>query len=148
MTSIKGYADTLLEGALDDKENNIRFLRIINSNVERMISLVNESLNLATIEANEGIVELHPVDWQAIIQEVVNRHQLRMNDKRIRFKNSSDTRARLVLGDRNAMFHILDNLLQNAVSYTPEEGEVSFARPAHPVLRALSTRYWYRYRDS
>lgn len=126
LTSIKGYADTLLEGAIDDKENNVRFLRIINNNVERMVSLVNESLNLATIEANEGITELSSVDWKPIIQEAVNRHQIRMNDKGITFKNTvdSDGDTLLVRGDRKAMFHILDNLLQNAVSYTPPNGEV------------------------
>ncbi|RYZ55692.1 MAG: sensor histidine kinase [Proteobacteria bacterium] len=124
LTSIKGYADTLLEGAIDDKENNVRFLRIINSNVERMVSLVNESLNLATIEANEGIVELTPVDWKPIIQEAVNRHQIRMNEKGIVFKHPDAAENMLVRGDRKAMFHILDNLLQNALSYTPANGEV------------------------
>ncbi|MDQ3234710.1 MAG: cell wall metabolism sensor histidine kinase WalK, partial [Pseudobdellovibrionaceae bacterium] len=58
LTSIKGYVDTLLEGALDDKANNLRFLRIINNNADRMISLVSDLLSLATIEANEGAVEL------------------------------------------------------------------------------------------
>ncbi len=140
LTSIKGYADTLIEGAIDDKENNLRFLRIINSNVERMISLVNESLNLATIEANEGIVELSAVDWKPIVQEAVNRHQIRMNDKGIVFKNTSTTNKVVVRGDRKAMFHILDNLLQNAVSYTPPNGEVELHIASKNTYCELSVR--------
>ncbi|MBC7659757.1 MAG: HAMP domain-containing protein [Chitinophagaceae bacterium] len=140
LTSIKGYADTLLEGAIDDKENNLRFLRIINNNVERMISLVNESLNLATIEANEGIVELTPVDWKPIIQEAINRHQIRMNDKNIKFKTNFAAESSLVKGDRKAMFHILDNLLQNAVSYTPASGEVELNVDHSPRFCELSVR--------
>lgn len=124
LTSIKGYVDTLLEGAIHDNDNNMRFLRIINSNVERMVSLVTESLNLATIEANEDIAELAPVDWKPIIQEAVNRHEIRMKDKGIQFHAELSDDASLVNGDRKAMFHILDNLLQNAVSYTPAKGQV------------------------
>ena len=125
LTSIKGYVDTLIEGAIDDQENNVRFLRIINSNVDRMVSLVTESLNLATIEANEDITELEAVDWKPIIQEAVNRHELRMKDKGIQFHSQINSQKLVVKGDRKAMFHILDNLLQNALSYTPADGEVT-----------------------
>ncbi|RZA18424.1 MAG: sensor histidine kinase [Proteobacteria bacterium] len=140
LTSIKGYADTLLEGAIDDKENNVRFLRIINSNVERMISLVTESLNLATIEANEDITELAPVDWKPIIQEAVNRHEIRMKDKGITFEAEIPTKKLIVKGDRKAMFHILDNLLQNAVSYTPTDGQVKLSVGADSQYCELSVR--------
>lgn len=140
LTSIKGYVDTLMEGAIEDKDNNLRFLRIINSNVERMVSLVTESLNLATIEANEDITELSPVDWKPIIQEAVNRHEIRMKDKGIRFQADITDRPLIVNGDRKAMFHILDNLLQNAVSYTPTNGEVTLSVGSQSQYCELSVR--------
>lgn len=140
LTSIKGYVDTLMEGAIDDKENNVRFLRIINSNVERMVSLVTESLNLATIEANEDITELSPVDWKPIIQEAVNRHEIRMKDKGIKFQANVPSTKLIVNGDRKAMFHILDNLLQNAVSYTPTDGSVTLSVGGNSQFCELAVR--------
>ncbi len=140
LTSIKGYVDTLLEGAIDDQQNNMRFLRIINSNVERMVSLVTESLNLATIEANEDITELEPVDWRPIIQEAVNRHEIRMKDKGIQFESIVPEQKLIVKGDRKAMFHILDNLLQNAVSYTPSSGRVTLNVTASSSFTEISVR--------
>ncbi len=124
LTSIKGYAETLLEGALDDQETSRRFIRIINNNVERMISLVKDLMNLAHIEANQDLLELSTVDWCPIIQEAVNRHQIKMVDKAIAFSSQIPHDKVLVKGDRKAMSHILDNLLQNAVSYTPMKGEI------------------------
>jgi signal transduction histidine kinase len=124
LTSIKGYVDTLLEGALDDKAHNMRFLRIINNNVERMISLVSDLLSLATIEANEGIVELETVDWGPIVQEAIARQQIRMDSKEITLETVIDDQKPLVKGSRKPMSHILDNLLQNAINYTPVKGHI------------------------
>lgn len=124
LTSIKGYVDTLLEGALNDSRNNLRFLRIIEANVERMANLVNDLLRLATIEANEGEVELEPVDWKPIIQEAVSRHQIKLDSKKINLKIKFEAEAGRVKGSRKAMSHILDNLLNNALHYTPPHGSI------------------------
>jgi two-component system phosphate regulon sensor histidine kinase PhoR len=124
LTSIKGYVDTLLEGALEDKANNMRFLRIINNNVERMISLVSDLLSLATIEANEGVVELETVDWRPIVQEAIARQQIKANSKEITLETIIEDYDLTVKGSRKPMSHILENLLQNAIHYTPTKGHV------------------------
>jgi signal transduction histidine kinase len=124
LTSIKGYVDTLLEGALEDKANNMRFLRIINNNAERMISLVSDLLSLATIEANEGAVDLENVDWRPIVQEAIARQQIKANSKEIVLETQIDDQDLTVKGSRKPMSHILENLLQNAINYTPAKGHI------------------------
>jgi signal transduction histidine kinase len=124
LTSIKGYVDTLLEGALEDKANNMRFLRIINNNAERMISLVSDLLSLATIEANEGAVDLENVDWRPIVQEAIARQQIKANSKEIVLETQIDDQDLTVKGSRKPMSHILENLLQNAINYTPTKGHI------------------------
>ncbi|MCX6130182.1 MAG: ATP-binding protein [Proteobacteria bacterium] len=140
LTSIKGYVDTLLEGALEDKANNLRFLGIINNNAERMISLVSDLLNLATIEANEGIVELETVDWRAIVQEAINRQQIKINSKQISLETSFEDSELLVKGSRRAMSHILDNLLLNALHYTQNQGRVEISLKRAEGFIDLSVR--------
>lgn len=124
LTSIKGYIDTLLAGAIHDEKNNIRFLTIIKTNIERIISLVTDLLNLSTIEANEGLVTLEAVDWRPIIHEVVNRHAISFQKKEIRFKIEMPDIIPPVKGSPRAMRHIIDNLLQNALHYTPRAGHI------------------------
>lgn len=127
LTSVRGYVETLLDGAIHDSNNNIRFLKIILSNIERLISLVNDLLNLSTIEANEGLIEISPVDWQQIIRDVINRQSINIEKKQIQLHFPSQEEAHFVSGDARAMSHILDNLLQNAINYTPSGGEIRIA---------------------
>jgi signal transduction histidine kinase len=128
LTSIKGYVDTLLGGALDDEQYNVRFLKIIDSNVERLSNLVTDLLRLATIEANEGVIELESVDWRPVVQEAVTRHQIKLESKKIQLDMDllPDT-SLVVKGSHKAMSHILDNLLSNAIHYTQPNGRISIS---------------------
>ncbi len=127
LTSIKGYVETLLGGALDDKDVALRFLEIIKSNINRIISLVNDLMNLATIESNEGIISLSPVDWRPIIQEVIRRQEINFQKKSIALELHIPEQIPLTRGSRKAMTHILDNLVQNAINYTPQKGKISIS---------------------
>lgn len=124
LTSIKGYVETLQAGALEDREVAVRFLDVIAANIERITSLVTDLLRLSTIEANQGIISLEDVDWGSIITEVATRHKINLQNKGILLTLPDDPKAK-VRGNRKAMTHILDNLLQNAINYTPRNGHIS-----------------------
>lgn len=124
LTSIRGYVDTLMSGALHDPKKNMRFLKIIESNSERMSNLVNDLLRLATIEANQETIQLEAVDWRSVIQDAVARQHPKLSSKSIELKVSFETEGSVVRGNANAMSHILDNLLANAILYTPAGGKV------------------------
>ena len=125
LTSIRGYVETLEEGAIDDKENARRFLKIISSNIERLNSLVTDLLSLSTIEANQELISLEPVDWNTVIQEVLTRLEIDIKKKDIRVQILASPEVPKVTGSRKAMTHILDNLVQNALKYTAEGGNIT-----------------------
>ena len=125
LTSIKGYVETLQEGALEDRAVAERFLTIIKSNIDRIISLVTDLMNLATIESNEGLISLSKTDWLPIIQEVIGRQEIAVQRKSISLKTEIADTAGPVEGSRKAMTHILDNLVQNAVNYTQTGGSIT-----------------------
>ncbi|SMF79192.1 sensor histidine kinase [Pseudobacteriovorax antillogorgiicola] len=126
LTSIKGYVETLIEGgALDSKDDAKRFLKIIEANIERITSLVTDLLRLSTIEANQGLISLESVDWKPVISEVLMRQEINLKKKSIRFNLNAPDSISKVMGSRKAMTHILDNLLQNALNYTPEGGSIT-----------------------
>lgn len=137
LTSIKGYVETLQEGALDDREVSTRFLSIIRSNIDRIISLVTDLMNLATIESNEGLISLKPTDWRPIISEVIGRQEIALQRKNIAITTDLPETVGLVMGSRKAMTHILDNLVQNAVNYTKNDGAISVQLRQHENRVAL-----------
>jgi two-component system phosphate regulon sensor histidine kinase PhoR len=125
LTSIKGYIETLLEGALYDDRNNMRFLQKIDTHVARLTDLVHDLLDLAYIESREGSLPLGPVDWRTIINEAVRRHESALDRKKLRWVVHSPVEPVVVLGDPGAMTHVVDNLIDNAIKYTPGTGSVT-----------------------
>jgi two-component system phosphate regulon sensor histidine kinase PhoR len=125
LTSIKGYLETLLDGALYDQENNLRFLRKIEAHVARLTDLVRDLLDLAYIEAREGSLPLAPVDWRQVLDEAVRRYEGAVERKGLTYRVAGTAEPVIVLGERGAMTNVIDNLLDNAIKYTPSSGTVS-----------------------
>jgi two-component system phosphate regulon sensor histidine kinase PhoR len=119
LTSIKGYTETLLDGAIEDRENNTRFITKINDNANRLLILVQDLLNLAKIEAHEGFLRTVTTDWQPVVQQVLSQLEDEAKKKNLTI-DLSQCQSLQVLGDRNAMMQIADNLITNAFRYSPE----------------------------
>ncbi len=130
LTSIKGYVETLLDGAIRDERNNVRFLGKIAVHVERLAHLVTDLLSLARIESQEAGLPRQPVDLRRLAAQAVRRHEeaLRLGGLEGRFLAGEGDLT--VLGDPEAITQVLDNLLDNAIKYTPAPGavRVSLAR--------------------
>jgi two-component system phosphate regulon sensor histidine kinase PhoR len=125
LTSIKGYIETLLSGADEDKETRHRFLLKIDRNASRLAALVQDILSLAKIEAAESAFKLNRVDLLPIITGVLARYDDVAAAKNIRMSFKSHSHHLTALGDHEAMIQVIDNLLTNAIKYTPEGGRIS-----------------------
>lgn len=124
LTSIKGYVETLLSGAVHDDQNNVRFLRKIEAHVGRLTALVQDLLSLARIESQEETLPLAPVRWGPIVEDVIQRHEEAMRRKNISWRLSLAPESPPAMGDPEGMTQIAENLLDNAVKYTPPGGRV------------------------
>jgi two-component system phosphate regulon sensor histidine kinase PhoR len=127
LTSIRGYVETLLEGALADPNNNERFLRKVLDNVMRLNHLVTDLLSLARIEAQEGSLALVEVDWRAIVTQAARRHEGAARLKGIDLRIEAPAGELRVLGDSESVTQVVDNLVDNAIKYTGDGGVVTLA---------------------
>ena len=123
LTSIKGYVETLQAGAKEDPVVLDRFLAKIESNVGRLVALVQDILSLARIENHDGSVTNTRVDWSILLRQVLTHHEHEVQRKNLALEVSAIPSA-LVFGDREAMTQVVDNLLSNAIKYTPEGGRI------------------------
>lgn len=125
LTSIRGYVETLLGGAIHDDTNNLRFLGKIEQQVDRLSALVSDLLSLARIEATEPRSTLEHVDWRSVIEAVVEsyREAGKLQDHTCEFEVPEA--PVFIEGNVEAMTQVLDNLLDNAIKYTPAGGTIT-----------------------
>ena len=126
VTIIKGYAETLLEGALEsDPAHAKRFVEIISSHSERLTSLINDILTLSSLETKEALIELNPLDVSGTVSKACMLLQERAAQKNISIINEVVGGALpRVIADQGRLEQVMVNLLENAIKYTPDGGTV------------------------
>ncbi|WP_338470475.1 ATP-binding protein [Niallia sp. XMNu-256] len=124
VTSIKGFAETLLDGAMEDKETLESFLSIILKESDRLQSLIYDLLELSKIE-NEGFsLTIQPVNLNLILEESISIVAGRATKKNIMIKFDKASDKFLIEGDAYRLKQVFINIISNAVSYTPNDGKV------------------------
>ncbi len=125
LTAIRGFAETLLDGALSDERTARRFVGNIVENAKRLQSLVDDLLELSRAESPDSAVELVEVDVAHVAALVLQGVEGRAVDKRqqLALEGAGDTI--LALGDSRALDQVLLNLIDNAIKYTPEGGRIT-----------------------
>jgi two-component system, OmpR family, phosphate regulon sensor histidine kinase PhoR len=124
LTAIQGFAETLLGGALDDPANNRRFLDIIRNHAIRLARLTNDLLKLARIEAGKLEVEFFPVSLMELIEGCAETTLLKASRKQITLEIEVPSGLPAVHGDASLLRDVLQNLLDNAIQYTPAGGHI------------------------
>jgi signal transduction histidine kinase len=127
MTSIKGYVDILLMGAagsLSDQQTH--FLQIVKDNTERLSALVNDLLDISRIETGRVNLSIQPVDLAGLVNQASKDLSQRCaaDEKPMQIDIDLPRKLPRVLADPAQLRHILDNLLENAYYYTPENGHI------------------------
>lgn len=125
LTAIQAYADTLSEGALDDPEHNRVFLSRIVEQAQRLEDLILDLLRLARIESQQT-ADLRPVLLNEIVSLCVSDHERVAAGKGLQIESRFEVSV-TVLGDPEELRQVVDNLLDNAIKYTPAGGRVEVA---------------------
>ncbi len=124
ISSIKGYAETLLERALDDRENAKDFLKIIYTDSERLARLVEDLLDLSKIESGKLKMNCQPLRIKPLITKVVSSLKRQAERKHILIKVSAAEDLPFVYADEGKISQVLLNLIDNAIKYNKEGGTV------------------------
>lgn len=126
VAALKGFAETLLDGAVDDPETARRFLSIILAQSDRLGRLVNDLLTLSRIEMGEQAMDLGPVRLAEVVSSAVTMLQGQAAEKSVALVSSVNETLE-VLADRDSLSQILLNLADNAIKFGNEGGRVAIS---------------------
>jgi len=125
VSNIKGYAETLLEGAMDDKENAKEFMGIIYQEASRLSNLIDDLLDLSKIESGRVKMEFIPLDIAPVLKRTFGVLEKTIKEKNLSVSINIPEGLPQVLADEKRLNQVFLNLLDNAVKYTNEGGAIN-----------------------
>jgi two-component system phosphate regulon sensor histidine kinase PhoR len=127
LTAIRGYAETLLSGALDDPVRARSFLGVIDRHSERLSRLIDDLLTLSDLELGKSPLKKEAVHLEALVDEVLEVLGEKADRGSVTLVKALPPGLPLLLGDSDRLQQVLINLADNAVKYTPPGGTVTIA---------------------
>jgi len=118
ITAIRGFSDTLLDGALDDRDNAVRFIQTIRSNSERINSLVDDLMTISKIELGVISVEKSLIDIGDVFENIMEIFRGRALAKGLALEVLRSPELIQISADRDRLIQILTNLVDNAIKFT------------------------------
>ncbi|HKX27343.1 MAG TPA: ATP-binding protein [Blastocatellia bacterium] len=124
LAAITAYVETLLDGALEDGENRLRFLNTIHRNAERMRALVNDISELSAIESGAVVLKVERIRLRQVVEEVFSGLAPRAAKHNVSLENQVAAETE-VAADRDRLEQILINLVDNAIKFNQPGGQVT-----------------------
>ena len=123
ITSILGYTETLLEGDYD-KETQVKFLNVIESESHRMAKLVSDLLTLSRYDNNKNKTEITDIDLGDLTKKCLEKLKVEIEIKQHKIECFVTAEVPLVKVDKYGIERVILNILTNAIKYTPENGNI------------------------
>ena len=136
VTAIKGFAETLLDGAIEDRENAYKFLNTIKDQSYRLNRLVDDLLVLSNIETGREALNRTSFDLSTLIDKAMDTMLVKAAEKNITLKKSAAD-STTIHADREKVEQVLLNLLDNAIKFT-DSGEVDIG-----IIQEDRSKYLY-----
>ena len=122
LTSIKGFVESILNGKINDAALVERFLTIVNGETDRMVSLINDLLDLTQIESRRKRLVFEEVNIKEIFDDTITILSSKAEEREIVVENQLDDL--IVLGDPKLLRQVSINLVDNAIKYNKNGGRV------------------------
>jgi signal transduction histidine kinase len=127
LTSIKSYSEMLMDGEVDRRETEKEFYNIINTEADRLASLVQNLLSISRMEMGNLTINKALVKTDLLIKDSFAAIETAANNKNIFLEKNISENSPSLLGDKELLKVAIINILNNAVKYTPENGKITFS---------------------
>ncbi|MGM9911613.1 MAG: cell wall metabolism sensor histidine kinase WalK [Lacticaseibacillus absianus] len=134
LTSVRAYIEALSEGAWKDPEIAPKFLQVTQEETERMIRMVNDLLVLSRMDRGTTKPDLEWVNFTDFVSHLLNRFDMivehdkkdpKTNEKKYEIKRALGNQALWIEIDTDQMMRVIDNIMNNAIKYSPDGGTIT-----------------------
>jgi two-component system sensor histidine kinase VicK len=139
LTTMKSYLEALQDGAVEDPKLAAKFLDVTQKETERMIRLVKDLLQLSRLDSKDYKINLQRTDYVSFCSQIIDRFEMTKRQN-IQFARKLPKGSFFVQIDRDKLTQVIDNILSNAMKYSPEGGLITFrvARRGHKIRTTIS----------
>src|SRR5699024_6838403 len=123
LTTMKSYIEALTDGAWEDKEIAPKFLQVTQNETERMISMVNDLIQLSKMDADEYPPHKERTEFIGYFHQVIDRFEMNLPET-ITIRREIPNKRYSVWIDKDKMTQVLDNIISNAIKYSPDGGRI------------------------
>lgn len=129
LTSIKSYTEALVDGAWENKEIAPGFLNVIETETDRMMRMITDLLNLSRMDQNRFGLEKEFVNMNELVKHIAKRFEMVLQSEPYREKNyrlltDITQRDLWVEIDQDKITQVMDNIINNAIKYSPDGGRI------------------------
>ena len=124
LTTIKSYTETLLDGALEDRDMTLRFLNVIDSESDRMTRLVKDLLMLSKLDYDKTQLNMKEIDLTKILGDCVYKMDISAKQKHQSISLEINDEIPQTIGDKDRIEQVMINIISNSIKYTQEKGKI------------------------
>jgi len=125
LTTMRSYLEALKDGAMQDETLGPRFLSVTQNETERMIRLVNDLLQLSKMDRRNYEINPNWVDFVTFFNNIIDRFEM-TKERNVNFRRLFPKEAIFVEIDEDKLTQVIDNIISNALKYSPEGGTITF----------------------
>ena len=125
LTNIKSYSETLLDADIDDEATRTSFLKVIDSEADRMTRLVKDLLTLSQLDHSKQHLKLESFSLGALAENIVNTMSMDAKKRRQILTYVKGGGTDFVFADKDRISQVVVNIVSNALKYTPEGGNIT-----------------------
>ncbi|MGC8227551.1 cell wall metabolism sensor histidine kinase WalK [Pseudobacillus badius] len=126
LTTMRSYLEALADGAWQDADIAPHFLDVTQTETERMIRLVNDLLQLSKFDSRDYQLTKKDVDFTEFFNRIIDRFEMTKSQD-VTFKRKLPRYPIYVVIDTDKLTQVLDNIISNALKYSPEGGQITFS---------------------
>lgn len=125
ITTIKSYTETIIDGAIDEKELSLRFLDIVNSECDRMTRIVRDLLQLSNMDYKHIKWKFMNISVKSLLDTAIMKLKIAAEEKQQTINLDIEQNIPNIYADKDGIEQVVLNILSNAIKYTPKQGEIS-----------------------
>lgn len=140
ITTIKSYTETLMDGAIEDRDVSMKFLSVVDDECDRMARIVRDLLQLSDMDYKQTKWNKKPIDINELLENIYLKIKMSAEEKSQNIKLNIEENIGQIIADKDGIEQVILNIITNAIKYTPDNGVIEIAAKSDNEKVAITVK--------